>query len=705
MADFFFFTEQNAQSTPQLAEQAFGPLINAPLSLESYRVNNLFTVKPNASAIAVTDSIPFVQQCSGIGNENLVNIILLPISNPNFNFPTIKFFVYRGIDKNSLFNEDGVIKQSNSSWKTNNILKILHDLQNQINIENEVTDVYPTYNSLGYHYSIIGSESFKTDNEYLETTIFEEDDIQLPIVKAGCHIGKFIGGNTFAGFQIIHDRVGYEPTLGDIRTSDQIIEVTPPVTIPPALPNLADEFSFAHDKEAILTYIDPSAFYGCANANNTKVSIYTTSSDVEGVKITAAEATNLFYNKEIIYIDIRNDQNYSYNYYRNFGNQLRLSFEQEGSEELIIEPIDYNDDGWPLLRLSQKELPQEKSLSKIILELPLKEISYNANRYYLNSFTHEFITEDKPKSSFVRLNDFENDTFKTKYSETITLSNWVNENGKLGSNYFIFKYSNIQDSKANNTLRTKNLDSLFPLDMKLLLGDDDVTDGDFKTYLYSSMNSPLIDKSNGLDDSQDIYLPKIGIAKDKYHITFFAFKDKSDHNAGNDNLNYPYDLLSTGKYDNSVRLDEYEYNSNEKSLGFLTALPYRMQSTDIKLKMVNLQFAKGETLEDRDYLYYLNSSPIKKGNISIDPRTFDCITITIAEYQQLLQISTNNNYRSFLYLKYEDHYVNGQAIIGEYKLGMKTIAISELDGSLGVDTTNIEDENDSFSINVLINKA
>ena len=97
MADFFFFTEQDAQSTPQLVEQAFGPLANQPLTFESYRVNNQYTVKPNASAIAVTDSIPFVQQCSGVGNENLVNIILLPISNPNFNFPTIKFFVYRGI--------------------------------------------------------------------------------------------------------------------------------------------------------------------------------------------------------------------------------------------------------------------------------------------------------------------------------------------------------------------------------------------------------------------------------------------------------------------------------------------------------------------------------------------------------------------------------------------------------------------------------
>ncbi|WP_299765234.1 hypothetical protein [uncultured Dokdonia sp.] len=709
MADFFFFTEQDAQSTSQLTEQAFGPLVNEPLSFESYRVNNLFTVKPNASAIAVTDSIPFVQQCSGVGNENLVNIVLLPISNPNFNFPTIKFYVYRGIDKNSLFTNDGVIKQPDNSWKANNILKILHDLQDQINIDNEVTGIEPTYESLGYHYSIIGSENFQADEAYLETTIFKEDAIQLPIVKAGCHIGKFTGGTIPAGFQMIHDRMGYEPTLGNIRTSDSIIEVTPLVVTPPSLPNISDEFGYTHEKEAILTYIDPTGFYGCAQANGIKVSTYTTISDADGGKVIASEIVNLFYNKEIVYIDIRNDQNYSYDYYKNFGAQLRLSYEQNGSDELVVETINYNDD-WPLLRISQKELPQKDSLSKIILEFPFKGVSSHSNRFYLNSFTHDFLSETKPKTSFLRLNDFdENNQFKIEYSEEITLSNWVQENGSLGANYFIFKYSNIQNSGNNQVLRTKNLDSLFSLDMKLLLGDEDVNDGDFKTYIYSSMNAPLIDKYNDHDDSQDVYLPKIGIAKDKHHITFFAFKDRSNYAARVDSLDYPFDLVNTGKYNNTVRLDEYEYDPNDKSLGFLAALPYRTPSKDLKLKMVNHLFIKGNLSEERDYLYYLNSNSTSKGNISLDPRTLDCLTITIAEYEALLQankVRTGKEYRGYLHLTGNEHYSGALFHIEEFKLGLRGIFISEADGSIGIDNVTINNEGtDDFFINGLINKA
>lgn len=696
MADFFFFTEQDAQSTPQLTEQAFGPLVNEPLLFESYRVNNLFTVKPNASAIAVTDSIPFVQQCSGVGNENLVNIVLLPISNPNFNFPTIKFYVYRGIDKNSLFTNEGVIKQPDNSWKTNNILKILHDLQDQINIDNEVTGIEPTYESLGYHYSIIGSENFQADEAYLETTIFKEDAIQLPIVKAGCHIGKFTGGSIPAGFQMIHDRMGYEPTLGNIRTSDSIIEVTLPSS-----PDAADEFAYAHEKEAILTYIDPTGFYGCAQANGIKVSTYTTISDTEGSKIIASEIVNLFYNKEIVYIDIRNDQNYSYDYYKNFGAELRLSYEQNGSEELVVETINYNED-WPLLRISQEELPQKDSLSKIILELPFKGISSDSNRFYFNSFTHDFLSEKKPKTSFLRLNDFDdNNQFKVKYSEKITLSNWVHGNGKLGSNYFIFKYSIV--------LSNNYLEGLFSLDMKLLLGDEDVNDGDFKTYIYSSMNAPLIDKYNHNDDSQDIYLPKIGIAKDRHHITFFAFKDQSNYAAGVDNLDYPFDLIATGNYNNSVRLDEYEYVSNDKSLGFLAALPYRVPSKNLKLKMVSQPFVKEGLREERDYLYYLNTESTCKGSISIDHRTLDCITMTIPEYEELQRISLITEdipYRKYLSLFEIDFYSSPLFRIGEFRLGLMGISIIEVNGVLEIENIEIRDEmSDDIFINGLINKA
>lgn len=55
MSDFFFFTDLEALSVPQTQEQAFGPVPGDELS---FRVNNQFYVKENASAIAVVDAIP-----------------------------------------------------------------------------------------------------------------------------------------------------------------------------------------------------------------------------------------------------------------------------------------------------------------------------------------------------------------------------------------------------------------------------------------------------------------------------------------------------------------------------------------------------------------------------------------------------------------------------------------------------------------------
>ncbi len=215
MADFFFFTDVDALSTPQTQSQAFGPVSGDPLS---FRVNNQFLVKKNASAIAVIDAIPFVQQCAE--NVNCVNVILLPISNPNFDFPVIKFFVYRGIDKASLFDAQGIIKESDTSWKPNNILKVLHDLQDKINADNGTT-LEPKSENIGYHYSVeTDTTNFQADDKYLETTIFKKDTVQLPLVTAGCQIGKFLGEVIRAGFQIIQDRLGYEPTLGQIRASN-----------------------------------------------------------------------------------------------------------------------------------------------------------------------------------------------------------------------------------------------------------------------------------------------------------------------------------------------------------------------------------------------------------------------------------------------------------------------------------------------------
>ncbi|WP_010177693.1 hypothetical protein [Aquimarina agarilytica] len=691
MADFFFFTDTDSLTGTQVKQDAFGPVNDL-----KYKVDNSFSVKTNAAAIAVLEGIPFVQQC--IDNPDCVNVILYPINNPDFDFPTIKFFVYRGIKKSSLFGADGVISNDYSNWKANNILKVLHDLQDKINADNGDTGVdkpKPKSENIGYHYSIDG-DNFKANDFYTETAIFLKDSIQLPLVKAGCQIGQFIGGSSKAGFQIIQDRLGYEPTLGEIRSKEAFIEVNAPA-------NTTKEatFNYWHQKESILTYVDPAAFYGCAKATNKKVKAYTGQS---AKKEDAEKIVNLFFNKEVVYLDIRNDQNYSYDYYDSFGKTIRLSFEQEGSDELQGESINYYND-WPLLRLENKKLPIKKSTSKIILELPFIGISDDTSKYYLSSFTHEFLPETDSKNKFHHLNQLdEKKQFLVGFSEKITLSSWTNDSDTLGANYFIFKYSSLQYSFCNSILRNSILDTLFSLDMKLLIDDKKPDDGDFNTYLYSSINAPVIDKTVGNDDSKDVYLPTIGIAKDKHHITFFAFQDKINHSSADSSLNYPLSLVRKGKYDNAVFLDEFEYDPNIKSLGFLAALPLRLQQQSLKLKKVSHPFPKNGTDENREYLYYLNPGTNNSGLSYIEPRTFDCITITIEEYDELKKLAEASKYRSFVHINQTDFRENDRYRLDEMELGIKSISLNNSKDILEQKQSFISGT-DKITINGLVTKG
>ncbi|MCK8523080.1 hypothetical protein M0D21_15995 [Aquimarina sp. D1M17] len=695
MADIFFFTDLDALASAQTQAQAFGPV---PGDNTSFRVSNQFLVKPSSSAIAVTDGIPFVQQCKE--DEDCVNVILLPINNPDFDFPTIKFFVYRGIQKDTLFDAQGTIREPDGSWKPNNILKVLHDLQDKINADNN-TQLDPKSENIGYHYSVVGNtDNYQSDDEYLERVIFKKDTVQLPLVTAGCQIGKFIGNTTSAGFQIIQDRLGYEPKLGIIRSLDHIITVTSPLGT-----TKTSAFKHWHDKEAILTYVDPAAFYGCAKANGEKVKAYTGQT---AEKVDSINVVEKFYNKEVVYIDIRNDQNYSYDYYDSFGKTLRLSFEQEGSDELLSESLNYYTD-WPILRLESKKLPVKKGKSKIFFELPFVGVNDDSSKYYLNSFTHEFLPKTGSRTKFHHLNQFDEEKlFLVGYSEVISLLNWVNEENNLGSNYFLFKYSALQYAFCDKIIRNSIFDTLFSLDMKLIIDDGKLDDGDFNTYLYSSINAPLIDKTLEKDDSQDVYLANIGIAKDKNHITFFAFKERGNHNANGDKLNYPMSLIRKGKYDNSVFLDEYTYDPTQKSLGFLAALPKRIPEQGLVLKRVKHPFPQNGQEEIREFLYYLKTGQGRNNGFNIDLRTLDCLTITLEEYENIKQLKetkfgTNYSYRTYIQALETDFHINKSYRINEMQLGIMGVSPND---SKEILEQNIEfvEGNDSITLNGLVTK-
>ncbi len=708
MNDLFFFTDYNAIENPQSEKQAFGPALDKE---NQYLIENRFSLKTDAPSIAVLDGIPFVQQTQ---DENIVNIILLPISNPSFNFPTIKFFVYRGIQKSSLFDDALIIQEPDDTWKSDNILKTIYDLQSQINADTGNSDQKPTAASVGYHYSLEAEEQFLSDDFYLEKAIFRKDGVQLPLVKAGTQLGKFVGGGTEAGVQIVQDRLGYEPNLGFARALQSIVEVAP--LVDDTKENL---FKHWHQKEAILTYVDFAAFYGCAAAHKQKIKVYTTGTNTSEKK-DAKEIVELFYNKQVVYLDIRNDQNYSFDYYDNFGKKIKVMYTQDDEE--IAEEINYYDD-WPIIRLNQKKV-LESNTSSFEIQLPLKGISGLNYRFFLKSFTHEFLVKQATYTTLTEINSLrEFDNFQIRFGDRIKLNSWKVNEDTFGANYFVFKYA----VKSNNfgpepSMSKFLLDGTFSLDIKDLLGDEKLDDGDFRVYTYSAINAPIMFKNDiSGDETNEVYTQNIGIAVEKDAVTFFSFADEIGHST-NQTINFPLSLIKKGRYQNSVFLDEFDYNPENKSVGFLEMLPFRVPNGNLKLIKIkeNITFWNQfniKTSEDREFLYYANARPFNENQFRIDPNRFDAITISKQEYETLVSIQEKirkgvdgyeeNGFRFYLDIhtfRSENPNADGYVLSSNY-LGLKGIAISSSPESIGPIYYDLLKENtEDFSLTGLITK-
>ena len=164
MAKHFFFTDQDILNI-QLVGQEFGSVATNPTS--QYQVTSKHTAAGIPNAYAVSDGVLFVQN-AGI---NLVNLILKPTSQPPFQFPKIKFYIYRGIVKSSLVN--GLEVATSSS---NDLTKSIWDSQVARNASAGTSDSAPK-EALGIDISGSGS---------LDEVFYRENiSYQLPVVQAG----------------------------------------------------------------------------------------------------------------------------------------------------------------------------------------------------------------------------------------------------------------------------------------------------------------------------------------------------------------------------------------------------------------------------------------------------------------------------------------------------------------------------------------
>jgi hypothetical protein len=149
------------------------------------------------------------------------------------------------------------------------------------------------------------------------------------------------------GFEIMFESLGFEPTIALARNNEHIIKVKQITGT-----NQAEFFEHWHDKEETLNYIDPvlsGSFYnknlwvlnGSSFSKKTGEDIFT-------------DVPSTFTNKNKCYIDIRNEFNFSINYFKNYGtsatnNTTNISLKKGASLSITL---NYYDSNWPILILN-----------------------------------------------------------------------------------------------------------------------------------------------------------------------------------------------------------------------------------------------------------------------------------------------------------------------------------------------------------------
>ena len=264
-------------------------------------------------------------------DASLVNIVLKPEMHSSNN-PAVKYFVYRGILKSSLYESDNSLKTNGNSivsWIEKNIKE-------------------PDGRILGME--LTNDASFG-DEASIDNAFYNSDGVfELLTVPAGWCIGTF--ADNYIGFEIWLDTIGFNPTFSMIRNHETIIDVEQL----PTNPTDGDISAQKALKEQILNYMDPAAYFG--NMYDDRIFVRNTNSEAsrDGIEYSfeKVKKENLytqiidnFLNKNVVYIDIRNEFNTSYNYFGNYG-EIKLDVIRDKEQQPTTE-VCYESSNWPII--------------------------------------------------------------------------------------------------------------------------------------------------------------------------------------------------------------------------------------------------------------------------------------------------------------------------------------------------------------------
>ncbi|SRX56068.1 hypothetical protein [Aequorivita sp. CIP111184] len=595
MSDFHFFTEPSKLNS-QTSGQEFGAIDD-----NQFRLGNMFTSSASVDpkAFAVSDGLILVQKIDGVEKYN---IVLKPTNQPDLNLPKIDYIIYKGIKKESIINGTKVAVSTN-----NDLTRIIHEnailwYQNEGETMPSSEPVADT--SLGLIYASNASEQeYKLENtDSLNKAFYSTNPVTLPLVYSGNYIGDFDKSGDF-GIVIIFEKIGFEPKFKLARELDSILSFT-------ALPgnsSNADIFRRKHHKEDILSFIDGAAFFG--SFFNLGLIVYDGNDFINRVEDELyTDVISKFFNKNKIYIDIRNETNDSFNYYENYDDVIKWSLDNTD----VFTDIDYyRNFDWPCLIINDGAPNSEFDPlnTEKIIKLAIVSGDNTSPLFYYKKAYKEKLGFEFPEGT---------DSFLTPLiqEDIIRIEDLIvpKSSDRLISNYYqirVFKKLRLENNPnpiGYSLNQEVYLDTLFPL-FDLVIPFDDSTG---KSYLKVYYDANFIDKAR-INSSN--YTTNIGIAKDNNSFTFIAYPNK-------------YNLNIKANIDDKITLSSLEGSTDSL---FLLELDKLVDS----VKLVRSNFLIGGI--EYGFLKFIEQEVEKQ----IEKFTFKDVTIislSNQQYQTLFQL-------------------------------------------------------------------
>lgn len=356
-AKFFFFTDPALD--PQQPSQAYGPTV--PSGGNRFRVSDLHTYTPAATSAATSAAGAYavcrgrlcIQAVRNSTNQiQSLNLILQPLDRPPFDFPYVEYFIYRNINSSSLVNLSGDINlgKEGLSPNQNDLIAYIRGKVLKLPAASSSTAEGKYIGLDRVHDTSAGADGGKFGGTKPIDHLFRySSGAELPIVQAGWKLGDFSTGSEF-GIEVVVQTYGAQPKLEWARRdATALIEVD---TLGASASN-TDRYRNRLARETIGCFVDPCAFWGMFFDNGLYFRYPAQPADdskpLKGKPLCDKLFTSsgLFKNYDRIYLKVRNETGYSYNFYGTYldlnGNTLQI-----GSDSSNLVADHYDVGGWPI---------------------------------------------------------------------------------------------------------------------------------------------------------------------------------------------------------------------------------------------------------------------------------------------------------------------------------------------------------------------